>query len=140
MCLNISSSWTERVTIFREAIFTATPACNNWLDSKFFIAVLFSIIVNCWKENSVIFPNLCLIIFILGWLLNLRTMLSMVWRLFARLETFCLHFKKWNRYDFCKTTFKVITIFISLRISSFFSIRNILVSQAFQERFRSCLY
>ena len=120
MCLNISSSWTERVTIFREAIFTATRACNNWLDSKFFIPVLFSIIVNCWKENSVIFPNLCLIIFILGWLLNLRTMLSMVWRLFARLETFCLHFKNRNRYDFCKTTFKVITIFISLRISSSF--------------------
>lgn len=140
MCLHFSLGWTEGATIFREAIFTATPVYKDLLDSKFFIDFSFSIVVNCWKENSVIFPNLCLIIFAWGWLLNLRTMLSMVWRLFARLETFCLHFKKWNRYDFCKTTFKVITIFISLKISSFFSIRNILVSQAFQERFRSCLY
>ena len=51
----------------------------------YFMAFLTSTDVTLWKENLATFVNLFLIILILGWSWNFRTMLSMITRLLAKL-------------------------------------------------------
>ena len=60
------------------------------------MALLTSNNVTCWKENFAIFLNLVLIILILRWLWNFKTMLSMTSQLLVKLLTIPVHLKRFK--------------------------------------------